>query len=139
MPKSMEGVIESHPFVDAALIAAQGKPGLALLVEPQTAVMYKVHKQKLLDDIWPSVQSAIEICPVKERIQKDWWPLTGSMPGAAKGYPRRKTVYELYEKDIGGLYRKEGLRTKIPEESKHARGDSRGRSRCANYRKLKLE
>ena len=104
MPKSMEGVIESHPFVDAVLTAAQGKPGLALLVEPQTAVMYKVHKQKLLDDIWPSVQNTIEICPVKERIQKVWWQLTGSMPGAAKEYSRRKTVYELHENDIGGLY-----------------------------------
>ena len=39
--KSMEGVIESHPYVDAVLIRDRGEAGLALLVQPQAAVPRK--------------------------------------------------------------------------------------------------
>ena len=115
LPKSMEGVIESHPFVDAALITDKGKAGLALLVQPQAAVKCEEQKQTLLDDIWPSVQSANEICPVEQRIQRGLALITGPMPRAAKGYPKRKVVYKLYEKDLDELYRKEETRTETLE------------------------
>ena len=117
LPKRMEGVIESHPFVDAALIADQGAAGLALLVEPRAGVTCEEQKQKLLDDIWPNVQSANEICPVEQRIQKGLVAITGLMPRAAKGYPRRKMVYELYETMIDGMYRREDMRKKALEGS----------------------
>lgn len=39
--KSMKGVIESHPYVDAVLIRDRGEAGLALLVQPQAAVPCK--------------------------------------------------------------------------------------------------
>ena len=122
LPKSMEGVIESHPFVDAALITDRGDAGLALLVQPQAAITSEEQKQKFLDDIWPSIQSANEICPVKERIQRGLVLTTEPMPRAAKGYPRRKMVYELYEKVVDELYRKEDLSLKalkdyVPKEA----------------------
>lgn len=120
LPKSMEGVIEAHPFVGAALITDRGEAGLALLVEPQAAVTCEEQKQKLLDDVWPSVQRANDICPVKQRIQKGLVAITGPMPRAAKGYPRRKTVYELHEKDIDDLYRREKMRMKAVEDSNRA-------------------
>lgn len=112
LPKSMEGVIESHPFVEAALVTDRGEVGQALLVELQTAVTSKEQTQELLNDIWPSVQSANEICPVKQKIQKELMMITGRMPRAAKGYPRRKMVFKLYEKDLDELYRKEEMRMK---------------------------
>ena len=117
LPKSMEGVIESHPFVDAALITDRGEAGLALLVQPQAAITHDEQKEKFLDHIWPSIQSANEICPVKERIQKGLVMITEPMPRAAKGYPRRKMVYELYEKAVDELYRQEGLRLKTLEDA----------------------
>ena len=92
LPKSMEGVIESHRFVDAALITDRGEVGLALLVEPQAAVKCEERKQKLLDDIWPSVWGANEICPGEQKIQKGLLAIPGPLSRAAKGYPRRKMV-----------------------------------------------
>ena len=44
--KSMEGVIESHRYVDAVLIEDRGEAGLALLVQPQAAVTCKEQKQE---------------------------------------------------------------------------------------------
>ena len=58
LPKSMEGVIDSHPSVDAALITDRGEAGLALLMQPQAAVTCEEQKQRFLDDIWPSVLRA---------------------------------------------------------------------------------
>lgn len=117
LPKSMEGIIESHPFVEAALITDRGEAGLALLVQPQAAVMSEEQKHKFLDDIWSSVQSANEICPVEQRIQKGLVTITGPMPRAAKGYPRRKMVYELYENVVDELYRKEDMRWKALKDA----------------------
>ena len=116
LPKSMEEVIESHPLVDTALVTDRGEVGLALLVEPQTAVKCKVQRQVLLNDIWSSVQIANKICPVKQKIQKALILITGRMPRAAKGYPRRKMVFESYEKDLDELYRKEEIRMKALED-----------------------
>ncbi|CAF9930669.1 MAG: hypothetical protein ALECFALPRED_004701 [Alectoria fallacina] len=123
----MEGVIESHPFVRAALITDRGGAGLALLVEPEAAVSYEEQEHRLLDAIWPSVQSANEICPVEQRIQKRLVAITGPMPRAAKGLPKRKMVYELYEKEIDGLYRKEEMRLKALDDedvTKEAKADA---------------
>ena len=117
LPKSMESVIESHPFVDTALITDRGEAGLALLVELQTTVTCKEQTQKMLDDIWSSVQSANEICPVKQKIQKELVMITGRMPRTAKGYPSRKVVSKLYEKDLDELYRKEKVRMKALKDS----------------------
>lgn len=36
--------------------------------------------------------------------------MTGPIPRTAKGYPRRKILYDSYEKDIDGLNRKEMMR-----------------------------
>ena len=38
LPISMEGVIESHSFVDAALMTDRGEAGMAFLMEPQAKV-----------------------------------------------------------------------------------------------------
>ena len=89
----MEGVIELSPFVSAALISDRGQAGLALLVETRAVVTSEEQKKELLDDIWPSVQSANEICPVEQKILRGLVVFTGPMPRAAKGYPRRKIVY----------------------------------------------
>lgn len=61
------------------------------------------------------MQSANEISAVEQRIQKGLVTITRPMPRAAKGYPRRKTVYELYEHEIDELYRKKEMRTKALE------------------------
>ena len=115
LPRSMEVKIESHPFVNSALVTDRGRAGLALLVEPQAAVGCVEQQIKLLDDIWPTVQSANKICPVKQKIQKGLVVVTGPMPRTMKGYPKRKIVYRLYEKDIDELYHKEEMRTKALE------------------------
>ena len=88
LPKSMEGVIESQPFVDDAVVIDRGGAGLALLVQDQAAVTCEEQKQKVLDDICPSVQSASGLCSVEQRIQKGLMTKTGRMPRAAKGYTR---------------------------------------------------
>ena len=119
----MEGVIESHPFVEAALITYRGTAGLALLMEPQTAVAGEEQKRKCLEAIWPSVQSANEICPVEQRISKGLVATTGRMPRAAKGYLRRKMVYELYRKNIDELYRREERRMKALKDSNLAKAE----------------
>ncbi|CAF9918383.1 hypothetical protein IMSHALPRED_004293 [Imshaugia aleurites] len=66
LPKSMEGVIELCPFINAALIIERGEAGKALLAESEEAATCEEQKQKLLDDSWRSVQSTKEICPVRQ-------------------------------------------------------------------------
>ena len=82
------------PIRHAALMTDRGEAGMSLLVEPQATVKCESQKQELLDDIWPSMQSANEICPAEQRIQKGLVAITRPMPWAAKGYPRRKMVYD---------------------------------------------
>lgn len=50
LPKSMEGMIESRPIVDAALVTDRGQAGLALLVKPQAAVTCVEMRMKALKD-----------------------------------------------------------------------------------------
>ena len=92
LPKSMEGVIESQPFVNDAVVIDRGEAGLALLVQDQAAVTCEEQKQKILDDICPSVQSANGICPVEQRVQKGLVTISRPMPRAARRYPRRTMV-----------------------------------------------
>ena len=110
--RSMEGMIESHPLVNGALMTNRGEAGLALLVESQAAVTCEEQKWRFVDEVWPSVRRANEMCPMDQRIQKELMAITGPMPRAAKGYPRRKPVYALYEKDIDGLYREKEMKMK---------------------------
>ena len=127
LPQSMEGMIESHPLVAAALMTDRGGAGLALLVEPEAAVTCEEQEHRLLDAIWSSVQSANEICPVEQRIQKRLVVITEPMPREATGYPKREMVYELYEKEIDGSYHKEEVRLKALDDedgTKEAKADA---------------
>ena len=49
------------------------------------------------------------------------------MPREAKGYPKQEMVYELYEKEIDGLYHKEEVRLKALDDedgTKEAKADA---------------
>ena len=75
---------EKHGRRDrVASIIACGAPG---------TVKCEERKQKLLDDIWPSVRSANEICPVEQEIQKGSFAIPGPLSRAVKGYLRWKMV-----------------------------------------------
>ncbi len=104
------------PIRHTALMTDRGEAGMSLLVEPEATVKCESQRQKLLDSIWPSMQSANEICPAEQRIQRGLVAVTRPMPWAVKGYPRRKMVYdELYDKGLDGLDGEKEVRMKALE------------------------
>ena len=110
LPKQMEALIETHPYVQAALIYDRGAAGLSLVIEVRWSLRTGEEREKLLDDIWPAVQNANGICPVETRIKRGLVLCADSermLPRGAKGYPQRGKVLEVFGRELDELYRKE--------------------------------
>lgn len=104
-PVTMEAVITAHPAILSALVAGHGKFQTSLLVEPRKFPIDS--KELLLDDIWPMVQKANQLCPTHGRIMKDCIIFTKAekpVPRAAKGTVQRMMTLDLYKDEIDELY-----------------------------------
>ncbi|KAI0424717.1 hypothetical protein F5Y09DRAFT_323623 [Xylaria sp. FL1042] len=103
----MESVITSNPVISAALVAGQGRFQTSLLVESVNPPTDTQEKDKLLEAIWPSVQTANKICPSHGCISRNMIIFTSPgkpMPRAGKGTVQRKMTLDLYASELNSLY-----------------------------------
>ncbi|PQE32867.1 NRPS-like enzyme protein [Rutstroemia sp. NJR-2017a WRK4] len=103
-PISMEDTLCSDPNIKSAIVYGTGKFQSVLLIEPHDQ---DKSKASLLDEIWPSIHKANEVCPAHARIEKDFIIFTSPdkpLPRAGKGTVQRKLVLHLYQTELDGLY-----------------------------------
>ena len=106
-PTTMENIINSHPSVLSALVAGHGKLQPCLLIESRDAPAFEDAKERMIEDIWPTVQRANQDCPAHGRIMKDF--ITFASPEnpflrSGKGTVQRMMTLDLYRSQIDMLY-----------------------------------
>jgi len=107
-PGLMEGSVAAHPKVKAALLCGSGKTMTSLLVEATEPLGSAEESARLVQEIWPIVESANEVINAHGRIQK---PLilfaTKGKPfmRAGKGSVQRSTTVKAYEQELEELFR----------------------------------
>jgi acyl-coenzyme A synthetase/AMP-(fatty) acid ligase len=67
-PVTMEGTIGAHPAVAGALVYGDGRFQSSLLVEPKSYPECQADKERLLEEIWPSIWKANEGCAAFARV-----------------------------------------------------------------------
>lgn len=106
-PLEMEGIINGHSAVSAALITGLGRFQSALLVEAAKPPATETEKQETLDVIWPSVEAANEKCSSFGRIHRTMVAFTTAdkpMLRAGKGTVQRRLTTDLYASELDALY-----------------------------------
>lgn len=103
----MEGIIQAHPAVKGAIICGMGQFQSSLLVEGAEPPASDAERERLLDEIWPSVENANKESPSHGRIHRDMILFTTAdrpMPRAGKGTAQRQATVALYKTDLDDLY-----------------------------------
>ncbi|KAI4098680.1 MAG: hypothetical protein L6R37_006338 [Teloschistes peruensis] len=104
---ALEDIIQSHPNVRSALIGGEKRPWPFLVIEPMEGDSSKLD-DKLIDDVWPTVERANELCLDGCHMQKGFTLLTKPskpMPRTAKGTVARREAAALYEEDVEAMYK----------------------------------
>lgn len=106
-PTTMEDTINSHPDVLSALVAGQGKLQPCLIIESRTALTSEDAKERMIEDIWPTVERANRDCPAHGRIMKDFIIIIGPETPflrSGKGTVQRMMTLDIYKSQIDMLY-----------------------------------
>ena len=114
LPNPMEGIIAAHPGISGALVCEQRGGGIALLIEVGHRLLSSDDREKLLDDIWPLVRNANEICPIRAEIKRElvlFADPNNPLPKTLKGYVHRSKSLDLYRSEIDACFRKENRST----------------------------
>lgn len=110
----METIIQSHPAVNGAVIAGAERFQSSLLVETIEPPKDDSERQRLLEEIWPTVEKANKESPSHGRVHRDMVLFTTAdkpMPRAGKGTVIRKATLDLYASEIEALYGASGANT----------------------------
>jgi thioester reductase-like protein len=110
----METIIQSHPAVNGAVIAGVERFQSSLLVETKEPPKDDTEREKLLEEIWPTVEKANKESPSHGRLHRDMVLFTNvdrPMPRAGKGTVIRQATLDLYATEIEVLYRTSGANT----------------------------
>ena len=107
-PVSIEGTLRSHPLVSSALVVGAGRMQPAVIIEPSkgTPEAYE-DREKLIDEIWPTVVAANKESVAHGRIDRHYIMLaTPDKPffKSGKGSIQRPLTINLYKQEIDQLY-----------------------------------
>lgn len=103
----MEHIIQAYPAVKGAVICGTGHFQSSLLLETAEPPTNDAEKERLLEDIWPTIKKANKQSPSHGRIQRDMVLFTTAdrpMPRAGKGTVQRQATVHLYKADLDNLY-----------------------------------
>lgn len=117
-PLEMEHIIQAHAAVKGVVICGTGHFQSSLLVETAEPPTTDAEKERLLDEIWPTIEKANKQSPSQGRIQRDMVLFTTAdrpMPRAGKGTVQRQTTVQLYKADLDHLYG--SSKTELPTEN----------------------
>lgn len=108
-PVLFEKTVETHPWVQGALVVGVGQFQADLIIEPQ--VDYKLLDEKtFIDAIWPVVAKANLECPAHAKVFQSMITISTGMKHfkrAPKGSVMRQASYQLYEAEIAALYQRQ--------------------------------
>ena len=108
-PIAMEDLICTHPAVRSALVVGQARFQTALLVEARDPLSCSSFNDKIIEDIWSTVQQANEQSDMHAKIAKDLILIANMdkpFQRAGKGTVQRRATVDLYETEINELYDK---------------------------------
>lgn len=106
-PISFEETMASNPAVSAAFVGGNNEFQASLLVEPKVYPASDDEKVKLLDELWPTVESANHDCPTHARVLRNSIILTKPdkpFPRAGKETIQRASIPQLYAEEFEELY-----------------------------------
>lgn len=104
---ALEDIIQTHPDVLSAMIGGENRPWPFLMIEPMERDSSKVD-DKLIDEVWPRIERANELCLEECQILRACTMLTKSdkpMPRTAKGTIARREAVALYDAEIEAIYK----------------------------------
>jgi thioester reductase-like protein len=113
-PITMEGIITADPAVTGVLVCGQGHFQSSLLVEPKIHPSGQTDRERLLDEIWPSIRKANEGCSAFARVFREFVLFTEPkrpLPRNSKGGLQRRAAAQLYKQQLNDLYEREEKRT----------------------------
>lgn len=117
-PLEMEHIMQAYPAVKGAVICGTGHFQSSLLVETVDPPTNDAEKERLLEEIWSTVEKANKQSPSHGRIQRDMVLFTTAdrpMSRAGKGTVQRQATVHLYKADLDDLYA--SSKTELPIEN----------------------
>ncbi|OOQ87627.1 NRPS-like enzyme [Penicillium brasilianum] len=105
-PVNMEKTIEGHPLVSRAVVVGQSRFEAGLLIQP-TADGSQMSHNRIIEEVWPTVQEANRAAAAHGRILKERIGLasnTKPFKTTAKGTVQRQSVLRDYEQEINAIY-----------------------------------
>lgn len=107
-PTGMEEIICLLPEVCSALLAGQW-PSHLPPDEPKKPLVTLVDREKLLENIWPTIERANKLCFAHGKVVRDLTLFTSAgkpMLRAGKGTIQRRGTTKLYKPELDALYDK---------------------------------
>lgn len=117
MPRCMEGVLETCRGVKGVVVCEERRGGMPVLVEVDESLLVvgsgdemgqMERREALLSRVWPWVDHANNISPVKGCIRRSgviFVDRKRPLPRGVKGYPQRSASKALYRREIEDAYR----------------------------------
>jgi thioester reductase-like protein len=105
-PVTMEGIIQGHPLLSGALIVGQARFQAALIVEAKPSTVIE-SRDRLIKEIWPSVQIANTEGPDHGRIYKSKIIVASRdkpFQRVGKGTIIREQIVKAYVSEIDAVY-----------------------------------
>lgn len=109
-PITLEKIVEDHPAVKRALLVGQARFQSALLIEPVWEVYetdFEQNEQKLIDAIWPVVQTANRAVPNYGQIMRNMIRISRKekpFKTTPKGSTQRHAVNRDYAHEIDAIF-----------------------------------
>jgi nucleoside-diphosphate-sugar epimerase len=107
MPGSFERHVESHPWVNGALMIGTGRFQTSLIIEPR-AEQADMDPEAFLEETWPWVEHANALCPGYARVWRSMVVVAAStkpFARSAKGSVRRRATVDLYAVEVDQMYK----------------------------------
>ena len=103
----MEQSIEAHPDVAAALVTGAGRFQASLLLEPRRRIANDAEKERFINEVWPTINSANRQAVAHGRIDRNFVLVASSNKPflrASKGSLQRKLTVQLYADELDAVY-----------------------------------
>ncbi|KAJ7072833.1 hypothetical protein C8F01DRAFT_972227, partial [Mycena amicta] len=111
VPGPLEDIINSSPYVSAAIMFGRERDQAGILIEPSPNERIDVHNTDevagLRNKLWPIIEEANEIAPKFSRIFKEMILFSSTeklLPRAGKGTVMREAALKEYAPEIDAIY-----------------------------------
>ncbi|TVY17157.1 Non-canonical non-ribosomal peptide synthetase FUB8 [Lachnellula arida] len=106
-PISFEETMTAHPEVKAAYVGGNNEFQASLLIEPKVYPASEQQRASLIDNLWPTVETANRDCPAHARVLPNFIIFAKPnkpFPRAGKETIQRASIPELYAEEFEELY-----------------------------------